>query len=94
MIDFINIKAPWYNKKDEIKTILISGVNSIVSYAFEDCSLVENITIGNTVKSFGINPFRGCSSLTTIEFETYLLYGINFTNNWNRCIYKYECNID
>ena len=41
-------------------------MTSIERYAFEDCSSLNSVTIGNCVKSIGEDAFRGCSSLNSV----------------------------
>ena len=62
-----------YKKWTEIvipDTIVYSGkkyaVTSIGSRAFEYCSNITTITIGNTVKDIGDGAFVGCTNLTSI----------------------------
>ena len=43
-----------------------SNVESIGSYAFEDCSSLTEVTIGSNVESIGLYAFSGCTSLTEI----------------------------
>ncbi|MBQ1964451.1 MAG: leucine-rich repeat domain-containing protein, partial [Tidjanibacter sp.] len=38
----------------------------IYKHAFEDCSALTSVTIGNGVTSIGNSAFSGCSSLTSI----------------------------
>ena len=47
-------------------TIAISGLTSIGSSAFENCSSLTSVTIPNSVTSIGPDAFRYCSSLTSI----------------------------
>ena len=49
-----------------LKTVNITGGNSIANNAFSGCSSLTSITIGNSVTSIGGSAFRGCSSLTSI----------------------------
>ena len=43
------------------------SVISIGDWAFQDCSTLTSITIGNSVTSIGDEAFRSCSSLTSIN---------------------------
>ena len=71
MYDFSTIKAPWYPKRNEIKSVTISGTfTNIGSYSFEGLSLIQSITIPESIITIGNNPFKGCSSLTNIIFDS------------------------
>ena len=47
-------------------TIAISGLTSIDTSAFEGCSSLTSVTIGNGITSIGNYAFEACSSLTSI----------------------------
>ncbi len=47
-------------------TIAISGLTSIGSSVFRNCSNLTSVTIGNSVTSIGYEAFHNCSSLTSI----------------------------
>ncbi|MBO5910373.1 MAG: leucine-rich repeat domain-containing protein, partial [Clostridia bacterium] len=57
--------------KDKIKTLKISGGDTIFSYAFENYTSLESIVIPNSVKGIVAYAFDGCTSLTYIFFEGY-----------------------
>jgi hypothetical protein len=62
-----SFNAPWEKYDWSIKTIEISsGVMSIGSRAFSDCSSLTSITISDSVTSIGDWAFSGCSSLTSV----------------------------
>ncbi|MGN0443109.1 MAG: leucine-rich repeat domain-containing protein, partial [Acutalibacteraceae bacterium] len=44
-------------------------VTSIDDYAFEDCTGLTSVTIGNGVTSIGDDAFRGCAGLTSITVD-------------------------
>lgn len=44
-------------------------MTSIGNNAFEDCSSLTSVTIGNSVTSIGTWAFDGCTSLTSVTFE-------------------------
>lgn len=69
-------KAPWKEYGNFIKTVCIeSGVNSIGSGAFYDCTSLDTIYIGETVFYIGsdfpyrYNPFYLCTSLKSINVD-------------------------
>jgi hypothetical protein len=52
-----------------ITTIIVPDyVTHIGYYAFRDCKLLTNITIGRNVKSIGQYAFYGCDSLTKVNY--------------------------
>ncbi len=56
-----------FNSKTEIKKVVInSGVTSIGSCLFYECSNLSEVSIPNSVTSIGNDAFDGCTSLTNI----------------------------
>ena len=51
-----------------LKTVVITGGDSIGNYAFYDCDSLSTITIPASVTSIGSGAFYFCSNLTTVEF--------------------------
>ena len=58
-----------YIPKDSLQTVVINGGTSIGNSAFENCSSLTSITIGNSVTYIGTHAFYGCNSLTSAIFE-------------------------
>ena len=59
--------SPWKSYKSKIDTVLIlDGVTSIGSEAFEDCTSLTSVTIPDSVTSIDSQAFRYCESLTNI----------------------------
>ena len=59
--------TPWYDYKDDIKTIIIEdGVSNIGDFAFGSCTNLTNITIPNSVTSIGYDAFYYCRSLKSV----------------------------
>lgn len=52
--------------KISLKTLVISGGDSIDKYALMNCSNLASITISDSVKTIGESAFSKCSSLTSI----------------------------
>ena len=52
--------------KPNLKTVVITGETSIKAYAFNNCTSLTNVTIGNSVTSIGYYAFYGCTSLTNV----------------------------
>ncbi len=75
MEDYIPADVPWYESKDEIKTVIIeNGVTSIMKKAFYSCEHLTSITIGNSVTSIGDYAFSLCSSLESVTFSNSVTY--------------------
>lgn len=95
MTSFSYGSAPWHSKCTAIKSVIIeSGVTSIGSGAFADCSNLTDISIPETVTSIEPGAFLFCASLesvsipngvTTIEVETFVactsLTSVNIPNS-------------
>ena len=59
-----NTYAPWGQYKDEIKSVVINeGVTSIGGGAFCGCIAMENISIAESVTSYGWLSFGNCTGL-------------------------------
>ena len=59
--------APWYNRRDEIKAVIIeNGVTSIGNYAFYYCTGLTSVTIPDSVTSIGNYAFYYCTGLTSV----------------------------
>ncbi|MCC8072634.1 MAG: leucine-rich repeat domain-containing protein, partial [Clostridiales bacterium] len=68
MTDYSSSKSiPWYSYRTSITDVeLLSGITSIGSYAFYNCTSLISIVISESVISIGWNAFRSCTSLTSI----------------------------
>lgn len=66
--------APWYDYRTEIKELVIeSGVTSVGSFAFYDCTGLETAVLGKDVLTISRLAFGNCESLECIEIPS----GIN-----------------
>ena len=64
---YSSTKAPWYDNKNSIKSVLIvDGVETIGAYAFYECNNLTTVEIPNSITSIGAYAFYGCSSLTEV----------------------------
>ncbi len=54
-----------YIPKSELKTVVISGGDSIGNSAFKNCTSLTSVTIGDSVTTIGNNAFNGCTKLTS-----------------------------
>ena len=61
-------RTPWYEFTDSILSVLIApGITHIGSYAFDDCAVLTNVTIPDTVISIGDYAFSHCKALTQVH---------------------------
>ncbi len=62
--------APWYGKRAAIKTAVIeSGVTSVGSYAFNECTSLESVSIPATVTRINNYAFRDCTALSSVDMS-------------------------
>ena len=62
---------------NQVESYTLSGlpsypIQAIGNYAFDMCTGMTSVTIGNNVQSIGNNAFYGCSGLTSIEIPNSL----------------------
>ena len=58
---------PWYDLKDEIRTVTVEdGVTAVSGMAFNYCSNLTGATVRASVESIGYLAFHGCTSLTRV----------------------------
>ena len=68
MTKYYKVKAPWTNRLDSIKQIVINnGVTSIGDYAFANCDGLTSITIPTGITSIGQYAFYQCGGLTSVS---------------------------
>ena len=59
--------APWYEKRDSIRTLLIEeGITYISSMAFSGCENLKSVTIPSTLTELGRMAFVSCSAIDSI----------------------------
>ncbi|MCD7746703.1 MAG: leucine-rich repeat protein [Lachnospiraceae bacterium] len=62
---------PWYDYIDSITSVVISsGVTSIGSRAFYDCSNLTSVSIASSVTAIRNYAFYNCSSLTSVKIPS------------------------
>ncbi len=66
MTDFEMYKSPWYNDAQIKNVIIMDGVTTIGSYAFEGCANLTSVSISNSVTGIGDDAFYRCSGLTEV----------------------------
>ncbi|XMO85394.1 leucine-rich repeat domain-containing protein [Algibacter sp. AS12] len=57
------------------------SVVRIAEGAFQDNTIITNVTLPSTVSSIGSNAFHSCTSLTTINLDNIITYGDHSFNN-------------
>lgn len=67
MADYTPSTQPWYSNLNDITSVVFGdGVTSISNSAFQGCSNLATVTIGNSVESIGDNAFAE-TGLTSVE---------------------------
>ncbi len=68
MNDYSAEKAPWYDKAEEIYTVVIeNGVTSIGELAFYYCSMITSVDMPDSIENIDNFAFCGCYSIIEIE---------------------------
>lgn len=52
-----------------LKGFDMSGGSEIGSYAFKDCTQLENVKVASSISKLGIRPFAGCEMLSYVNFD-------------------------
>lgn len=68
-----NPRAPWYSRRNAIKTVVIEGGNNIGSYAFFDCKNLTSVSFlssNSSMKTIEDWAFGDCTSLTSVTIPT------------------------
>ena len=66
-----------YNNRyvpSNLKTVVITGGTIIHSNAFRGCTRLENVTIGDSIKTIASEAFKSCSSLESVTISNSLRY--------------------
>jgi hypothetical protein len=81
------MKDYWYaspfSSENKVKKVVISsGVTSVGSWAFANCTAIESVTIPSSVNKIGNWAFSGCSGLKKVNISSGLTYiGMRAFNN-------------
>ena len=59
----------WFQYRDEITAIQLSGAASIGNYAFAYFTKLESVTIPSTVTQLGTYAFTGCTKLKSVSIQ-------------------------
>ncbi len=51
----------------DITSIVVQGIDDIVDYAFNNCTSLTSVIVGESVTRVGVDAFRNCSSLESVE---------------------------
>ncbi|MDE6004062.1 MAG: leucine-rich repeat protein, partial [Oscillospiraceae bacterium] len=63
----VSESCPWNSFRKEIKTLVIKdGVTSIDNYAFQECSILESVTLSDSMKIINPSAFLNCPALKSI----------------------------
>ena len=69
MNSFSSNNAGWYAYRTSIKSVVIeSGITSIGSYAFRNCSNLTSVEIAASVNTVNNNAFYSCSNMKGVTF--------------------------
>lgn len=80
MYNYDDGNTPWSEYKTQISSVICqSGVNSIGSKAFMDCTAITSVNFGDTMKGIGWYAFRGCTSLGGVAIPD------SVTDTWSGC---------
>ena len=75
---YVNEEVP-----SSLKTVIITGGNSVGSHAFEDCTNITSITLPQSITSIGESAFYNCRNLTDINIPNAVRY--IFENAFSGC---------
>lgn len=77
MDDYASGGAPWYEHRDSIETVVLSGsVTRIGSEAFTDYDKLTSVDFGSSLVEIGRAAFMSCDGLTAISLPaTFRLFG-------------------
>lgn len=81
MTDYSYGPAPWSTYKSDIRSIVIdSGVTSVSSSAFQDCTAASVVSFPDTLQTIDMDSFNGCTALqkVTIPASVSNIYGRAF----------------
>lgn len=80
MTNYSEGKAPWYSHRSSVrKVVLPEGLTQVGSYAFANCTQLDDIMLPNTVERMGDHAFAHCTSLTDIEVPA----GVTSLSGWS-----------
>ena len=68
--DFGSSGAPWYEKRDSIKKVIIdSSLMTVPENSFVECENLETIYVSDSVNEFSVKAVDKCYALTSIEVD-------------------------
>ena len=80
-------KSPFYNHPYIKKVVIESGVTSIGSSLFSDCSNITEVSMADSVTSIGNSAFQDCLCLSSITLSN------NLTSIGNKAFYMCRLNL-
>ena len=67
--------TPWYEKKNDIRKLIINkGVTSVSPYAFSECKNIEEISLAESLTAIGEMAFDQCERLKSVTLPECLRY--------------------
>ena len=68
MIDYCYGDIPWYEFRDQITGVVVEeGITRLCKYAFQNCTALTDVSLPNSLQSFGSMLFYNCTALTSID---------------------------
>ena len=65
----ISIYTASFMKADILKKVTMNNVQQIDTYAFENCSNLEEVYLGGTLKSIRTDAFKNCKALSKVYYD-------------------------
>ena len=62
MTDYASYEpSPWYDSRDSIQSVSVSGATTIGAAAFANCTKLTSVNLPNGITSLGAASFSGCT---------------------------------
>lgn len=65
-----NVEPRAFSNLAKLETFNMNGGTSLGDYAFDNCDKLANVSIGPSVMTLGIRPFKACDILTDVSIPT------------------------
>lgn len=71
MTDYASYEpSPWYDSRDSIQSVSVSGATTIGAAAFANCTKLTSVNLPNGITSLGAASFSGCTALTGLSLPS------------------------